>query len=60
MRTIKLRLQIDDVNMVTEFREDEYKNLKEITGSDPVLWAMNKMWEEINKHDNIKDNQLHR
>lgn len=60
MRTIKLKLQIDGVDMVTTFTEQEYNLIKEKVGLDPLLLTLNKMWEEINKHDDLKDNPLSR
>jgi len=60
MRTIKVKLQIDGVDMITTFTEQEYNLIKEKLGLDPLLLAINKMWEEINKHDDLKDNQLSR
>ena len=60
MRTIKIKLQIDGVNMVTSFTEQEYNLIKEKVGLDPLLLTLNKMWNEINKHDDLKDNPLSR
>ena len=60
MRTIKLKLQIDGVDMTTTFTEEEYNMIKEKVGLDPVLLTINRMWEEINKHDDLKDNPLSR
>jgi hypothetical protein len=60
MRTIKVKLQIDGVDMVTTFTEQEYNLIKEKMGLDPLLLALNKMWKEINKHDDLKDNPLSR
>jgi hypothetical protein len=60
MRTIKVKLQIDGVDMVTTFTEQEYNLIKEKVGLDPLLLTLNKMWEEINKHDDLKDNPLSR
>jgi len=60
MRTIKVKLQIDGVDMVTSFTEEEYNLIKEKVGLDPLLLTLNKMWEEINKHDDLKDNPLSR
>jgi hypothetical protein len=60
MRTIKLKLQIDGVDMITTFTEQEYNLIKEKVGLDPLLLTLNKMWEEINKHDDLKDNPLSR
>lgn len=60
MRTIKIKLQIDGVDMVTSFTEEEYNLIKEKVGLDPLLLTLNKMWGEINKHDDLKDNPLSR
>jgi hypothetical protein len=60
MRTIKVKLQIDGVDMITTFTEQEYNLIKEKVGLDPLLLTLNKMWEEINKHDDLKDNPLSR
>ncbi len=60
MRTIKIKLQIDGVDMVTSFTEQEYNLIKENVGLDPLLLTLNKMWDEINKHDDLKDNPLSR
>jgi hypothetical protein len=60
MRTIKIKLQIDGVDMVTSFTEEEYNLIKEKVGLDPLLLTLNKMWDEINKHDDLKDNPLSR
>jgi hypothetical protein len=60
MRTIKVKLQIDGVDMVTTLTEQEYNLIKEKVGLDPLLLTLNKMWEEINKHDDLKDNPLSR
>lgn len=60
MRTIKIKLQIDGVDMITQFTEEEYNLIKEKVGLDPLLLTLNKMWEEINKHDDLKDNPLSR
>jgi hypothetical protein len=60
MRTIKVKLQIDGVDMTTTFTEQEYNLIKEKVGLDPLLLTLNKMWEEINKHDDLKDNPLSR
>ncbi len=60
MRTIKIKLQIDGVDMVTSFTEQEYNLIKEKVGLDPLLLTLNKMWDEINKHDDLKDNPLSR
>jgi hypothetical protein len=60
MRTIKVKLQIDGVDMTTTFTEQEYNLFKEKVGLDPLLLTLNKMWEEINKHDDLKDNPLSR
>lgn len=60
MRTIKVNLQIDGVDMTTTFTEQEYNSIKEKVGLDPLLLTLNKMWEEINKHDDLKDNPLSR
>lgn len=60
MRTIKIKLQIDGVDMVTSFTEQEYNLIKERVGLDPLLLTLNKMWDEINKHDDLKDNPLSR
>ena len=60
MRTIKVKLQIDGVDMTTTFTEQEYNLIKENVGLDPLLLTLNKMWEEINKHDDLKDNPLSR
>ena len=60
MRTIKIKLQIDGVDMVTSFTEEEYNLIKERVGLDPLLLTLNKMWDEINKHDDLKDNPLSR
>jgi hypothetical protein len=60
MRTIKIKLQIDGVDMVTTFTEEEYNLIKEKVGLDPLLLRLNKMWDEINKHDDLKDNPLSR
>jgi hypothetical protein len=60
MRTIKIKLQIDDVDMTTTFTEEEYNLIKEKLGLDPLLLTLNKMWLEINKHDDLKDNPLSR
>jgi len=60
MRTIKVKLQIDGVDMATTFTEQEYNLIKEKVGLDPLLLTLNKMWEEINKHNDLKDNPLSR
>ena len=60
MRTIKIKLQIDGVDMITQFTEEEYNLIKEKVGLDPLLLTLNKMWDEINKHDDLKDNTLSR
>ena len=60
MRTIKVKLQIDGVDMTTTFTEQEYNLIKEKVGLDPLLLTLHKMWEEINKHDDLKDNPLSR
>jgi len=60
MRTIKVKLQIDGVDMTATFTEQEYNLIKEKVGLDPLLLTLNKMWEEINKHDDLKDNPLSR
>ena len=60
MRTIKIKLQIDGVDMVSSFTEQEYNLIKEKVGLDPLLLTLNKMWDEINKHDDLKDNPLSR
>lgn len=60
MRTIKIKLQIDGVDMVTSFTEQDYNLIKERVGLDPLLFTLNKMWDEINKHDDLKDNPLSR
>lgn len=60
MRTIKIKLQIDGVDIVTSFTEQEYNLIKEKVGLDPLLLSLNKMWDEINKHDDLKDNPLSR
>ena len=60
MRTIKIKLQIDGVDMVTSFTEQEYNLIKEKVGLDPLLLTLNKMWDEINKHDDLKDNPISR
>jgi hypothetical protein len=60
MRTIKIKLQIDGVDMITSFTEEEYNLIKERVGLDPLLLTLNKMWDEINKHDDLKDNPLSR
>ena len=60
MRTVKIKLQIDGVHMITSFTEEEYNSIKEKVGLDPLLLTLNKMWNEINKHDDLKDNPLSR
>lgn len=60
MRTIKIKLQIDGVDMTTTFTEEEYNSIKEKVGLDPLLLTLNKMWNEINKHDDLKENPLSR
>jgi hypothetical protein len=60
MRTIKVKLEIDGADMTTTFTEQEYNLIKEKVGLDPLLLTLNKMWEEINKHDDLKDNPLSR
>ena len=60
MRTIKIKLQIDGVDMITSFTEEEYNLIKEKVGLDPLLLTLNKMWNEINKHDDLKNNPLSR
>jgi hypothetical protein len=60
MRTIKIKLQIDGVDMVTSFTEEEYNSIKGKVGLDPLLLTLNKMWDEINKHDDLKDKPLSR
>ena len=60
MRTIKIKLQIDGVDMITQFTVEEYNLIKEKVGLDPLLLTLNKMWDEINKHDDLKDNPLSR
>lgn len=60
MRTIKIKLQIDGVDMTTTFTEQEYNLIKDKVGLDPLLLTLNKMWEEINKHDDLKNNPLSR
>ena len=60
MRTIKVKLQIYGVDMTTTFTEQEYNLIKEKVGLDPLLLTLNKMWEEINKHDDLKNNPLSR
>lgn len=58
MRTIRVKLEIDGVDMVTPFTDEEYKCVKEKTGLDPALLAINNMWEEINKHKNLLNTPL--
>ena len=60
MRTIKIKLQIDDVDMVRTFREQEYRAIKEKLGLDPLILALDNMWDEINKHEDLKHNPLSR
>lgn len=60
MRRIKIKLEIDGVDMITSFTDEEYNLIKERVGLDPLLLALNKMWNEINKHDDLKDNPLPR
>lgn len=60
MRRIKIKLEIDGVDMITSFTDEEYNLIKDKIGSDPLLLALNKMWNEINKHDDLKDNPLPR
>jgi hypothetical protein len=60
MRTIKIKLQIDDVNMVTTFTEQGYRTFKENLRLDPLILALDTMWDEINKHEDLKHNPLSR
>jgi hypothetical protein len=60
MRKIRLILEIDGVDMTTTLTEQEYSSIKDKIGLDPLLLTINKMWEEINKHDNLKDNKIFR
>ena len=60
MRTIKIKLQIDDVDMVRTFKEQEYRAIKEKLGLDPLILALDNMWDEINKHEDLKYNPLSR
>jgi hypothetical protein len=60
MRTIKIKLQIDGVDMITSFTDEEYNSIKEKVGLDPLLLALNKMWGKINEHEDLKDNPLSR
>lgn len=60
MRTIKIKLQIDGVDMITSFTDEEYNSIKEKIGLDPLLLALNKMWDKINEHEDLKDNPLSR
>ena len=60
MRRIKIKLEIDGVDMITSFTDEEYNLIKEKVGLDPLLLTLNKMWNEINKHDDLKDNPLPR
>jgi len=46
--------------MTTTFTEEEYNIIKERVELDPVLYTINRMWEEINKHDDLKGNPLSR
>jgi hypothetical protein len=60
MRTIKIKLQIDGVDMITSFTDEEYNSIKEKVGLDPLLLALNKRWDKINEHEDLKDNPLSR
>jgi hypothetical protein len=60
MRTIKIKLQIDGVDMITSFTDEEYNSIKEKVGLDPLLLALNNMWDKINEHEDLKDKPLSR
>jgi len=60
MRTIKIKLQIDGVDMITSFTDEEYNSIKEKVGLNPLLLALNNMWDKINEHEDLKDNPLSR
>ena len=45
MRTIKIKLEIDGVDMVSSFTEEEYNLIKENVGLDPLLLVLNEMWD---------------
>ena len=58
MREIQLKLTIDGVNITSTMTEKEYRDIKETHGLDPVLLMVNRMWEELNMHDDIKPNPI--
>ena len=60
MRTIEIKLRIDGVDMITAFTYEEYNSIKEKVGLDPLLLALNNMWDKINEHEDLKDNPLSR
>lgn len=60
MRKIKLTLEIDGVYMTSTITEKEYESIKEFTGFDPLLLTIDKMWEEINDHETLKNNPINR
>jgi hypothetical protein len=60
MRRIKIKLEIDGVDMITSFTDEEYNSFKEKVGLDPLLLALNNMWDKINEHEDLKDNPLSR
>jgi len=59
-RNIKLTLEIDGVNTSTNFSEEEYELIKNKTGLDPLQLALDRMWDLINEHPYLKDNQIER
>ena len=56
MRTIKLKMEIDDEEVEASLTEKQYNDVKTQLGIDPLLVTLNKMCEEINKHENLKNN----
>lgn len=54
MKNIKITLEIDDKSIFSLMTDIQYKNIKEKTGLDPLIYCMNAMWKQLTDESEYK------
>lgn len=54
MKNIKITLEIDDKSVFSLMTDIQYKNIKEKTGLDPLVYYMNAMWKQLTDESEYK------